>query len=243
MKPFLILQLRAVDAVADNEYEAFLHYGSLRPEETLRIRMEKQSLAGLDARRFAGVIMGGGPSNVSDRPDLKPDFQHRFEAELIPLFDQIFAEDVPYLGVCFGLGAVVSYAGGRVAKERYAEPAGHTTIHLLEAAASDPLLQGLPPSFTAFAGHKEACQFVPEGAVLLASSDACPVQMIRFRENIYATQFHTELDRIGIILRIHHYMNHGYFEPESADALIEEVKHIRTDTPHQILRRFVERYG
>jgi GMP synthase (glutamine-hydrolysing) len=66
--------------------------------------------------------------------------------------------------------------------------------------------------------------------------------MIRFQRNIYATQFHTELDTDGMALRIDYYKNHGYFEPESAQALIQKVQQIKVEVPQEILRRFVERY-
>lgn len=66
--------------------------------------------------------------------------------------------------------------------------------------------------------------------------------MVRFKRNIYATQFHTELDAEGLVLRIQYYRNYGYFEPESAAALIEEVKDAKAEVPQQILRRFVEKF-
>jgi GMP synthase (glutamine-hydrolysing) len=242
MNPFLILQLRTEDVVADNEYEAFLRYGGLHAADTHRIRMERESLAGVDLRDYAGVIVGGGPSNVSDEEAVKPAFQRRFEAELRALYDQIFAADHPYLGSCYGLGSVVSYAGGEVSTARYAEAVGLTTIHLNEQAEADPLLAGLPTRFAGFVGHKEACQGVPAGGVLLASSAACPVQIVRFRQNIYATQFHVELDAPGISLRIQYYKDHGYFEPATAQTLIETVQGVEAPVPHQILRRFVDQH-
>ncbi len=241
MKPILILQLRPIDEVADNEYQAFLRHGGLRVDETHRIRMEQESLVGIDLQKYSGVIMGGGPSNVSDEEDSKPAFQRRFEAEVFTLYDQLFELDLPYLGSCYGLGSLINYAGGLVSKAQYAEPAGPTTIYLQAAAADDTLMQGLPSSFLAFVGHKEACQFVPEGGVLLAGSEACPVQIVRFQTNIYATQFHVELDAEGMIVRIQNYRNHGYFEPASADALIERVRQVEAPVPHQLLRRFVAR--
>jgi GMP synthase (glutamine-hydrolysing) len=242
MKPFLILQLRPIDEVSDNEYESFLRYGGLEASETHRVRIEKESLVDIDLKHFSGVILGGGPSNVSDDSAAKPDYQRRFEAELNLLYDQLFALDIPYMGSCYGLGSIVNYAGGLVSKEKYSEKVGLTTVRLSEHGQNDPLLQGLPDSFQAFVGHKEACQFVPEGGVLLASSSACPVQIVRFKRNIYATQFHSELDAEGISLRIHYYRDHGYFKPETAAALMEKAKDVKAEVPPQILRRFVDRY-
>lgn len=242
VKPFLILQLRETDEAADNEFEAFLKYGNLKESEVHRIRMEKESFKDLDLRNYSGVMVGGGLSNVSDDEADKPDYQRRFESELNAIFDQIFAQDLPYFGSCYGLGSIVKYVGGEVSKERYSEEVGYVEVKLNTNSEQDPLLKDLPEGFNAFCGHKEACQDVPEGSVLLASSDACPVQMVRFRKNIYATQFHCELDPYGIGERIRFYKHNGYFDPSSADELITKTRDINVDVANLILKRFVDRY-
>ena len=94
---------------------------------------------------------------------------------------------------------------------------------MTEAGCADPLLAGLPRTFSAFVGHKEALRALPLGAVLLAGSPACPVQMFRIGQHQYATQFHPELDVPGIVLRIHAYRHAGYFHPDEMDHLIEIV--------------------
>ncbi len=66
--------------------------------------------------------------------------------------------------------------------------------------------------------------------------------MIRFKNNIYATQFHTELDIDGIILRVNVYKNHGYFSPEDAEILISKIKNQTVTIPSVILKRFVNKY-
>ena len=55
----------------------------------------------------------------------------------------------------------------------------------------------------------------------LAGSPTCPVQMFRVRQNLYATQFHPELDVPGLLTRISVYRNAGYFPPEEADTVID----------------------
>ena len=116
-------------------------------------------------------------------------------------------------------------------------------MSLTEAGKQDPLLEGFPDQIKVLLGHKEACDATPEGASLLISGDACPVQMFRVGKNVYATQFHPEGDADGFIVRIHAYKHHGYFAPETAQHLIEAVS--REDTPYarEILRRFVSRYS
>ena len=137
-------------------------------------------------------------------------------------------------------GVLVKMLGGTVSKNSFAEAAGPTDITITEAGKSDPLLAGLVSPFRAFTGHKEACESVPEGATLLATSPACPVQMIRVKRNVYATQFHPELDPEGICVRVDAYRHHGYFKPEEAENLKTTCLRETVTVPMDILRRFVD---
>lgn len=243
MKPFLILQLRPNDQASDGEYKAFLKFGKLSESDTVRIRMDQTGVpSNINLDDYSGVIVGGGPSNVSDSPEKKSPEQKKFESELTPLLDQIIEHDFPFLGACYGLGYLATHQGATVSKEKYSEGISAPVISLTEEGKKDPLLQGLPEKFQAFVGHKEACQGIPENSVLLATGDICPHQMIRIKNNIYATQFHPELDSDGIVLRINVYKNAGYFPPEDAEKLIKEAYEQEVSVPEKILARFVERY-
>lgn len=237
-KPFLLLQLRPERAAADDEYLAVLRAGELGMSDVVRVQME-QGLPELELDDYSAVIVGGGPSNVSSPDSAKYDYQRRFEPGLRKLLAQIVERDFPYLGACYGLSILADVLGGRVSTERYSEQAGAQTIELTAAAAADPLLAGLPSAFRAFGGHREACQEVPPGAVLLAGSAGCPVQMIRVGRQVYATQFHPELDGSGMAVRIEVYRNAGYFDPAEADYLVELGHREDVRTPGRILRRFV----
>ncbi|WP_280276047.1 glutamine amidotransferase [Nocardia wallacei] len=240
--PFLLLQLRPEHSAADDEFRAVERISGLAPGRLVRIQMDR-GLPELELDEFAAVIVGGGPSNVSNPDDHKYEYQRRFEPTLRELIAEIVRRDFPYLGACYGLGILADVLGGRVGRERYAETVGAQTIELTPDAAADPLLQGLPRSFRAFVGHKESCQDVPPGAVLLGTSPGCPVQMVRAGRHVYATQFHPELDGDGLALRIETYRHAGYFDPDEADYLIA-LGHRETITaPGEILRRFVTRYG
>ncbi len=158
------------------------------------------------------------------------------------MFDKVFEEDFPILGTCYGIGALLKYKGGVISKEKYSEGVGVVEVELTEAGKKDELLAGLPDKFKAYGGHKEACQKLPKEATLLMRSDNCPVQMIRFGKNIYATQFHTELDAESISLRIDIYRNHGYFSPEDAELLINNTTKYHIAVPCLILSQFIQRY-
>jgi GMP synthase (glutamine-hydrolysing) len=242
MKPFLILQLRPEDAAADQEFQAFLHYGGLGKEEVYRIRMEQEALPVVYLEDFSGVIVGGGPSNISDAWGKKSPKQKTFESWLFTLLREVVEKDVPYLGACYGFGALVASAGAEMSKKQYGEAVGAVTITLTDQATADPLLQGLPSTFCAFVGHKEACQGLPAKAVWLASSPVCPYEMFRLGQNVYAMQFHPELDVPGMNVRIDIYKHAGYFPPEDAEKLKATVQDEKITVPMAMLKRFVTRY-
>src|SRR5450830_522770 len=185
--------------------------------------MEAAPLPRLDLECYSGVIVGGSPFTSSDPAEDKTDVQHRVERDLFALLDRIVAEDFPFLGACYGVGTLGLHQGA-VIDRTYGEGLGGVTVSQTDAGRQDPLLRGLPEQFTAFVGHKEACTVLPGGAVLLASSETCPVQMFRIRTNLYATQFHPELDADGLTTRIDIYRDAGYFPPESAEELMAQAR-------------------
>jgi GMP synthase (glutamine-hydrolysing) len=242
VKPFLLLATRAEDAAADNEYASFLAYSGLDQHTLVRHRLEHSPLGEVELDAWSGILLGGGPFNSSDPQDQKTDVQVRVEADLNRLLTQVVATDFPFLGACYGIGTLGTHQGA-VVDRQYAEPVSAIRITLTPEGRRDPLLADLPDSFDAFAGHKEAISKLPEHAVLLAGSAACPVHVFRIGRNVYATQFHPELDVPGICTRIEVYKHAGYFPPEQADELKAMARRSRVSHPPAILRAFVRRYA
>jgi GMP synthase (glutamine-hydrolysing) len=242
VRPFLLLSSRAEDVAADDEYEAFLRVAGLTPEQLHRVRMEAAPLPALRLDDYAGIFVGGGPFNSSDPPLEKSPVQHRVERELGLLLDEVVERDFPFFGACYGVGTLGVHQGG-VIDRTYAEPISAVRVRLTEEGAADPVLGGMAAEFDAFVGHKEACSILPPGAVLLASSDTCPVQMFRVKRNLYATQFHPELDLPGLITRVRIYQHAGYFAPAELDAVVESLRPAVVTEPGRMLANFVARYG
>jgi GMP synthase (glutamine-hydrolysing) len=238
----LLLSIRADDAAADNEYASFLTLAGLGEGGLRRVRLEQRALGDIDLRDWSGIWLGGGPFNYTDPEEKKSPVQRRVEADLRGLLDAVVAADFPFLGACYGVGALGSHQGGVVGK-RYAEPVGTVRVTLTPSGQRDPLLTGLPAKFDAFTGHKEAVSELPGHAVVLASSDACPVQAFRVGANVYATQFHPELDAAGMCTRIEVYKHAGYFDPGQADELKAMARRSEVTHPPAILRAFVGRYS
>jgi GMP synthase (glutamine-hydrolysing) len=242
VKPFLLLAIRADDVAADSEYESFLAFAGLGERDLRRIRLEQRPLGHIDLDEWSGILLGGGPFNVSDPEGSKSPVQRRAEADLHGLLDQVITADFPFLGACYGIGTLGSHQGA-VVDRRHGEPPGCVPVTLTRQGREDPLLRGLPGTFEAFVGHKEAISALPRHAVLLASSPACPVQAFRVGLHAYATQFHPELDAAGLCTRIDVYQHAGYFEPAQTSELKALAHRSSVTAPPAILRRFAQRYS
>lgn len=242
MKPFLLLCVRPESDAAADEHAAMRQGMGLSEHELRMHRLTEQPLPALDLDDWSGIVIGGGPFNASDAPESKSPLQQRVEAQLSSLLDRILAVDFPLLGACYGVGVVGSHGGGLIDRT-YAESVGRIEVRLSDEASADPLFSQLPTRFEAFVGHKEAVSRLPEGAVLLASSQNCPVQAFRMRANTYVTQFHPELDSEALCERITIYQHAGYFEPHELDSLKEMARSRPVDEPQHLLRLFAERYS
>ena len=242
MKPFLLLATRGDDAAADNEYESFLAFAGLGEGDLRRLRLEQRALGDVDLQDWSGILLGGGPFNASDPEESKSPVQRRVEADLRGLFDRVISADFPFLGACYAIGTLGRHQGA-VVDRRHAEPVGCVTVTLTPEGRQDPLLCGLPATFDAFVGHKEAISRLPQHAVLLAGSPTCPVQAFRIGSHVYATQFHPELDAAGLCTRIDVYKHAGYFEPEQAGELKAQAHRSNVSHPPAIVRQFVQRHA
>ncbi len=241
-RPILILQLRPEDATSDSEYGRFLRYGGLRAEDTRRIRIEELGIPeDLDPDDYCAIIVGGSPFDISTPENKKSKIQKKIEADFNRLLKHVVARDMPFLGACSGNGLLGNYLGTPISN-KYREPVSCVTLNITEDGKQDPLLAGFPEQIDVLLGHKEAVDTTPDGAVLLMTGSACPVQMFRVGTNVYATQFHPEADADEFALRIDIYRNHGYFKPHEADELKKQTSQKPTPYAQKILRRFVEKY-
>ena len=242
MKPFLLLATRAEDQAADDEYMSFLAAGGLTVDQLVRVRLESTELPSINLDDYSGVILGGSPFNTSDDDNEKSEVQRRVERDLDQLLETVLERDFPLFGACYGIGLLTSHLRG-VVDRTWPEPAGPTHITLTEDGTEDPIFGLLTPSFDGFVGHKEACTVLPAGAVLLASGAACPVQAFRVGRNVYATQFHPELDRAGILARLSIYSDNGYVAPDAWDSVLQAIDSASVTEPAKLVRAFVERFA
>lgn len=240
-KPFLILQLRPEDDTADSELRKICHYGQIDPSGVRRIRLEQEPNPEVNLGDYCAIIVGGSPFDLSTPAGRKSELQVAVEKFFRHLLDEVIGRDFPFLGCCSGNGLLGNHLGAGISG-KFGEDVGGIDIEITEAGREDPLLAGMPSVIRVLVGHKEACDETPPGSTLLASGRLCPVQMFRVGSNVYATQFHPEGDFEGFDVRINAYKHHGYFPPETAEALSNRIRAEHTPEAHEILRRFAARY-
>lgn len=241
MKPFLHLSIRDHDQAVAAEFDAIATFGGLKPGQLVQLRVEQAPLPKIHPDDYSGLIIGGGQFNASD--EVKTENQRRVEGDLGGLVDVALAEGVPLIGLCYGVGILTQHLGG-IVDRTHGETTSAVEVTLTGAGRTDPLFEGVPGSFKAFTGHKEACSRLPNDAVLLASGTACPVQSYRVGERAYVTQFHPELDLPRLVERMVIYRDAGYFDPREFDALVEQVSAAGVDdSPGRILGNFVAMFA
>ncbi len=155
-----------------------------------------------EVRTCRAVLLGGS----GDYSSLDPDPWIRRMIDWLE--DDLLGADVPTFGSCFGLQTLTLALGGEMVRDPAHREMGTITVHTTPEARQDPVFGAAPKSFLAQAGHTDHPADVPPGAVLLASSDHCPVHAFRVRgEPIWATQFHPELDPDAVAVRYMAYMS------------------------------------
>ncbi|MDZ5620212.1 glutamine amidotransferase [Nocardioides bizhenqiangii] len=239
-KPFLLLSIRTEERAALEEHAAFSRFLGIAADELHRIELGTAPLPSIDLDDWAGIILGGGAFNASDPEESKSPAQLLAERDLGRLLDDVTARDYPFLGACYGIGSIGLHQGA-VVDRSFPEGVGPVSVELTDEGLADPLFAGMPREFRAYGGHKEAISRLPEHAVALATSEAAPVQAFRVGKQVYATQFHPELDLDGILTRIAVYAHHGYFDPSEQEALSAAAAAVTVTHPMTILRNFAAR--
>jgi GMP synthase (glutamine-hydrolysing) len=147
------------------------------------------------------------------------------------------AGEIAALFTCYGIGVATKTLGGEVTRA-YPEDTGPTTVRLTDAGRDDALFGSLAHTFTALTAHKEGVGLLPDGAVLLAENDGCPVQAYRVGERLYATQFHPEPTGRAFTERMAVYRDDGYFAAHDYERIAADVLAASLTQPPRILRAF-----
>lgn len=143
-------------------------------------------LPALDA--YDALWVMGGPMDVwqeAAHPWLKP------EKALIK--EAVQTRKMPFLGLCLGHQLLAEALGGRVGKSNVPE-VGVMEVSLTAEGAAAHIFADLPQQFQCLQWHSAEVAAMPAGAVCLAASVACDVQVMQWGTHAFSAQFHMELE-------------------------------------------------
>jgi len=139
-----------------------------------------------EADHVDGLVVMGGPFGAYEEDSFP------FLAKECRLLAAAVRRGSPVLGVCLGAQLLAKALGCKVFPGHGAE-VGFGSIALTQAGQQDPLFAGIGNVLPAFHWHGDTFT-LPEGAVLLASSQMYTQQAFRFGSRAYGLQFHLEPD-------------------------------------------------
>ncbi|MSO33535.1 MAG: type 1 glutamine amidotransferase [Candidatus Nanopelagicaceae bacterium] len=136
----------------------------------------------------AVIPMGGSMSATDD--EVAP----WLPAERSLLADAV-NRNIPIFAICLGAQLLAAATDGEVTRAQTGEIGLHS-ITFNEIANSDPVFETVTKLFPVpvTQWHEDHVSKLPSSATVLASSELCPNQVYRIRDNIYAVQFHPEVD-------------------------------------------------
>ena len=223
---------------ADAEHASFRR--ALGVDVVDRLDLLTEPLDPARLARYSGVVVGGSPFNVSDAE--KSSVQLRVEADLEHLARLAIERRIAAFFTCFSIGVVTRMLGGEVTSDT-PESASATVIETTEAGAADPVFGPSSPALTVFTAHKESAAALPQGAVLLATNDTCPVQAYRVGTHLYTAQFHPEPTPMDFADRLTVYRTTGDFDPDEFDVVQGQVLSASVTEGAALLRRFAQTFA
>jgi len=147
-----------------------------------------------DVKDYSHLVIMGGPMaiyNIDNHP-----FLH-FEAAITRAF---IKSNKPVLGICLG-AQMIAYAIGADVYQGKTEEVGWSKVSLTDEGMNDPLMSSLAVKDTTkadvFQWHGDTFK-LHKNAVRLASSPDFENQAFRYKDNVYALQFHIEVTPVMI---------------------------------------------
>ncbi|MBI4964712.1 MAG: glutamine-hydrolyzing GMP synthase [Desulfomonile tiedjei] len=133
----------------------------------------------VEQKKPAGIILSGGPASIYD--------------ENSPQLDsRILQQDVPVLGICYGLQAIAHVLGGKVEPAQREREYGRT--HLASVLADSVLLDGVREGAQVWMSHGDKVVLPPAGFQISSRTAETAVASFESEDHrITGVQFHPEV--------------------------------------------------
>ncbi len=221
MKKIALIQFRSDPVVLEQEIKHVLSKINVERESLEIFNALSYTLPAIDVDQYSAFIFAGsGEVTLSDRCH-KGKF---VKANVSWLIKEVVQKDKLSLFICLGLHLLSEELGVSVQRCKVAAEVGTVPVSLTQNGKNDPLFQSIDHFTPAQAAHNDSIFELPSGAVLLGTNEKCPVQAFRLKRNIYATQFHPEMNKDDFFARLsfypHYVEEHGLTLKESPQVAL-----------------------
>lgn len=135
------------------------------------------------------IVMGGPQSGTRCE-------EFPYLLDEIKLIQEAIHQNKKVLGFCLGAQLIGEALGASTVRSPEKE-VGVYPITLMQAGETDALLEGMPQSFDVIHWHNDMPGLVDD-SVVLAYSEGCPRQIVRYKPRVYGFQCHLEITSEGI---------------------------------------------
>ena len=230
MSKLLFLSLRNGEIGPDVAHAEY--HDALRATGLSEVDMELRVIDSPDSELgpldpVSGIIVGGCSLNVTNP---ERDAWHK---RIDDILSATVESGKPVFFVCFGISWLVDHLGGEVGRT-HPEPSGPTTVDVV----ADDVLAGPSGTFTALTGHTENPVAVPDSLAVVASGPDGLVQVVRYGDRVWATQFHAEMDAAAMRTRMDFFHDYGYFPAEEYARIVADLPNHDVSRANGLLRTF-----
>jgi GMP synthase (glutamine-hydrolysing) len=232
----LLMQIREDEETRLEEFMEFVQFSQLSEDQFVVLNVFETPNFSVDVVSGFDALFVGGSSDASV---LDPE-TYTFVEPAKKLMKYCYDQNLPVLASCFGFQLAVEALGGKVILDKENMEMGTYQIEIDQAfAKNDPVFKHLPARFWAVSGHKERAETLPAGAINFASTPLCPFHAIKFENKpFYAFQFHPEIDKKDLVIRLERYMNRYLDDADEFKRIIGSTQEV--PDANAIVRIFVE---
>lgn len=223
MKKTLLLQIRRNELVKKEELESFERFAGASPNSITAFDCFNSDLCTLEISDYSAIYIGG----ASEASVLEPE-TYTFVPKLISKVKEMIDKKIPTFASCFGFQVAVLALGGSIIRDESNFEMGTYQMKLTPKALKDPIFNGVSDLFYAVSVHKEKTTLLPPNSELLAYTDSC-VHSFRVKNcPFYAFQFHPELDKKTLKIRLNAYKEKY---TQNSNHLSEVINNLK-ETPY-----------